>query len=151
MTEQQNFDDQMRETFERASEQQREGAEVLTNLTAVADVRAVFADPVESGEYMVITASENMAGLGFGGGFGGGSGSMGGQETEARGNEGTGFGGGSGGGGGAQSRPVAAIIIGPDGVRVEPIVDVTKFMLALFTTLGSMALMFARMQSKSRG
>ncbi len=150
MSEQQDFGDQMRETFERASEQQREGAEVLSNLTAIADVRAVFSDPVESGEYTIITASENFAGLGFGSGFGGGTGMMGRQE-ESQAGEGTGFGGGSGGGGGAQSRPVAAIIIGPEGVRVEPIVDVTKFMLALFTTLGGMALMFARMQRKSRG
>ncbi|NLH06129.1 MAG: hypothetical protein GX484_00835 [Chloroflexi bacterium] len=140
----------MRETFEWATEQQREGAEVLSNLAAIADVQAVFSDPIEAGDYTIITASENFAGLGFGSGFGGGTGMMG-RREESQAEEGSGFGGGAGGGGGAQSRPVAAIIIGPEGVRVEPIVDVTKFMLALFTTLGGMALMFARMQRKSRG
>ena len=42
-------------------------------------------------------------------------------------------------------RPVAAITIGPDGVSVEPIVDATKIAIALFTTIGAMALMFSRM------
>ena len=34
-------------------------------------------------------------------------------------------------------RPVAAIIINQEGVRVEPIVDVTKVGLAFLTTLGA--------------
>jgi hypothetical protein len=40
---------------------------------------------------------------------------------------------------------VAAIVISPAGVRVEPIVDVTKIALAVFTTLGFMTAMIARM------
>jgi hypothetical protein len=46
------------------------------------------------------------------------------------------------------SRPVAAIIISPGGVRVEPIVDVTKIVLAVFTTLGFIATMFTRMSRR---
>ena len=44
------------------------------------------------------------------------------------------------------ARPVAAIIIEPDGVRVEPIMDPTKIAVAFFTTLLSiiMALSKAR-------
>ena len=57
---------------------------------------------------------------------------------------------GIGGGGGSAGRPVAAIIIGPEGVRVEPVVDVTKIALAVFTTAGAMLLMLGRMNSTSR-
>jgi uncharacterized spore protein YtfJ len=53
---------------------------------------------------------------------------------------------GSGGGGASGGRPVAAILVGPDGVRVEPIVDVTKLGLAFFTTLGAMFLMLSKMR-----
>jgi hypothetical protein len=44
------------------------------------------------------------------------------------------------------ARPVAVISVGPDGVDVEPVVDVTKLGLALFTALGAMFLMFGRMR-----
>jgi hypothetical protein len=46
---------------------------------------------------------------------------------------------------------VAAIIAGPDGVRVEPIVDVTKLGLAALTALGGMFLALNRMRKASRG
>jgi uncharacterized spore protein YtfJ len=76
--------------------------------------------------------------VGFGLGSGGGS--QGAAEDE---NGGSGSGG--GGGGRVLARPVAAIILSPAGVRVEPIVDVTKIVLAVFTTLGFMIAMFTRM------
>jgi uncharacterized spore protein YtfJ len=57
-------------------------------------------------------------------------------------------GGGGGGGGTSSGRPVAVISVGPDGVEVEPIVDVTKIGLALLTTIGSMGLMFLKMKKK---
>jgi hypothetical protein len=57
---------------------------------------------------------------------------------------------GGGGGGVTLGRPVAAITIGPEGVYVEPIVDVTKIAIALFTTVGAMALMFSRMSKLSQ-
>jgi hypothetical protein len=41
---------------------------------------------------------------------------------------------------------MAVINIGPSGVRVEPVVDVTKIGLALFTTLGAMFMMLSRMR-----
>jgi uncharacterized spore protein YtfJ len=63
---------------------------------------------------------------------------------------GSGVGYGGGGGGVTMGRPVAAIIIGPDGVTVEPIVDATKIAIALFTTIGAMALMFSRMMKLSQ-
>jgi hypothetical protein len=46
------------------------------------------------------------------------------------------------------SRPVAAVVISPTGVRVEPILDLTKIVLAALTTLGFMAATLTRMQGK---
>lgn len=54
-------------------------------------------------------------------------------------------GGGGGGGGRTLSRPVAAVVISPNGVRVEPIVDITKVWFAGLTTAGFMLAMMARM------
>lgn len=73
------------------------------------------------GAYTVITASELSIGLGFG--FGGG----------------------------AMARPVAAIEIGPSGVRVEPIVDPTKISIAFFTATGSMFMMLLKMKRAAAG
>jgi uncharacterized spore protein YtfJ len=53
-------------------------------------------------------------------------------------------GGGLGGGGGSHGRPVAVIVIGPNGVRVRPVVDVTKIGIAAVTTWLAMFLMFRR-------
>jgi uncharacterized spore protein YtfJ len=52
---------------------------------------------------------------------------------------------GGGGGGRVFSRPVAVIVASPEGVRIEPVVDPTKIVLAALTTVGFMAGMFARM------
>jgi uncharacterized spore protein YtfJ len=99
----------------------------LANLFDVYQPGVVFSEPYFVDDHTVITASEVYVGMGLG--FASGSG---------RGDEGAGEGGGGGGGGGSAGRPVAAIIVGPQGVRVEPIVDVTKIALAFFTTLGAM-------------
>jgi uncharacterized spore protein YtfJ len=64
---------------------------------------------------------------------------------------GVGVGTGGGGGGASSGRPIAVISVDEEGVKVEPIVDVTKIGLALFTTLGSMFFMLSRMRRASRG
>jgi uncharacterized spore protein YtfJ len=111
----------------------------LDKFLTAANVEAVYGPPISQGENTVIPAAEILSVAGFGLGLGGGSQ----NSTEA---ENTGGGGGGGGGGGrVLARPVAAIIISPTGVRVEPIVDVTKIVLAVFTTLGFMTAMFTRM------
>ncbi len=124
-----------------------------------ASVEAVYGDPVRSGETLIIPAAEVVSAMGFGLGAGSGY-NEGGQEeagetdeaeSEAKeasqpANAGGGMGG--GGGGRAFSRPVAVIIASPEGVRVEPVVDVTKIALAFFTALGFMIGMVARMQSR---
>ena len=113
----------------------------LDKFLTAANVEAVYGSPVSQGENLVIPAAEVLSAFGFGVGSGGGPGSA---NTE---NTGSGVGG--GGGGRVLSRPVAAIIMSPTGVRVEPIVDVTKIALAVFTTLGFMVTMFTRMGKHS--
>lgn len=120
---------------------------LMDKLFTVAEPGRVFSEPVSAGEYTVITASDIHVGMGFGYGAGGGTGS---PASEAEGAptsaEATGYGGGGGGGGVSRGRPVAAISVGPNGVEVEPVVDVTRLGLAFFTTIGSMFLMFRRMR-----
>jgi uncharacterized spore protein YtfJ len=57
---------------------------------------------------------------------------------------------GGGGGGGSSGRPVAIITIGPEGVTVKPVFDITKILLAGLTSLGAMVMMFGKMLKASR-
>lgn len=115
----------------------------MDKFLSAANVEAVYGPPVSQGENIVIPAAEVLSIAGFG--LGSGSGSQGSANPEN-----TGSGGGGGGGGRVLARPVAAIVISPRGVRIEPIVDVTKIVLAVFTTLGFMVAMLNRMTSKKR-
>lgn len=141
---------------------QENSQQILEKFVETARPSSVFASPLTAGDYTVITASEVYAGMGVGFGGGGGSGPAASEEpigdqppAEQPADKeglppGSGVGYGGGGGGVTLGRPVAAITIGPDGVFVEPIVDVTKVAIALFTTIGAMALMFARMSKLSQ-
>ncbi len=136
---------------------QENSQQILEKFVETARPSSVFAPPLTAGDYTVITASEVYAGMGVGFGGGGGSGPAapekpGGDQSPAEPSAadeelpaGSGVGYGGGGGGVTMGRPVAAITIGPDGVSVEPIVDATKIAIAFFTTIGAMALLFARM------
>jgi uncharacterized spore protein YtfJ len=116
---------------------QAQAIEVLGRLVAVADQGAVFSAPIQAGDYTVITAAEVSVGMGLG--FGGGEG----PKDE-------GSGGGGGGGGFSAGRPVATIQIGPDGVRVEPIVDASKIALTFFTVIGAIFITVRGMRRASR-
>ena len=96
--------------------------QALSKLVITASADAVFGEPVVNGNTTVIPCSEVVIGMGMGSGGG---------PVDENGNQ---TGSGSGGGGGARGRPVAAIIITQDGVRVEPILDLTKIVLASLTT-----------------
>jgi uncharacterized spore protein YtfJ len=109
----------------------------MDTFLSAANVEAVYGAPISQGEHIVIPAAEVLSIAGFGLGAGGSSG-------ESAGPEGAGSGG--GGGGRVLARPVAAIVISPTGVRVEPIVDRTKLGLAVLTTLGFMVGMLTRMK-----
>ena len=112
-------------------------SDALSRLFDVAQASSVFSEPITIGDRVVITAAEVTVGVGMG--MGAGMGSDDGEEG-AEGVEGktTGGGGGGGGGGGSMARPVATITVGPNGVHVEPIVDVTKLGVAFFTALGAL-------------
>ena len=111
----------------------------MDKFLSAANIEAVYGPSVSEGENTVIPTAEVLSFAGFG--LGAGSGPEGDGENKNTG------GGGGGGGGRVLSRPVAAIVISPAGVRVEPIVDVTKIVLATFTTLGFMVATLARMQN----
>ncbi len=132
--------------FTTSVQNQSEATAVLDKLVATARAEAAFSSPVTQGEHTVITASEVYVGMGLGFGYGGGETPMVANEEVTTSGANYGGGGGGGGGGSAGARPVAAISIGPNGVHVEPIMDVTKVALAFFTTLGAMLLMLRGMK-----
>jgi uncharacterized spore protein YtfJ len=109
---------------------------------ATADVNRVFGRPIKQENKVIIPAAEVL----WAGGFGGGSGAWDAPVNEAE-DAASGAGDGSGGGGRSFARPVAVIIADEDGVRVEPIIDPTKILLAALTAGGFMAAMAMRMLS----
>jgi uncharacterized spore protein YtfJ len=128
-----------------------QAATMLEKLFAAAQPGAVYGQPVESGTHTVITAAEVTSGGGFGMGVGLGPPPR--SDEAAAPPEGSepGGGGGVGGGGGAMGRPVAVIAIGPDGVTINPIVDVTKIALAGLTAWATMlGLLRARRRAGKR-
>jgi uncharacterized spore protein YtfJ len=144
------------QSFRATAEKNREHiAALIERIYGATRPGAVFGEPITSGGYTVITAQEISSGGGFGTGMGFGPSSPGaarteaGEETSATPSENPPSGGGGmGGGGGAMSRPVAAIIIGPDGVRVEPIIDRTKVVITVITAVLAMAAVFGRMRRR---
>ena len=104
----------------------------MDELFAVAQLGSVYGEPVTHEECTVIAASEVSVAMGFGHGMGGGS-PLEPATREAiernvsRDKTGinAGIGSGGGGGGASSGRPVAIINIGPDGVRIQPVVDLT--------------------------
>jgi uncharacterized spore protein YtfJ len=119
-----------------------QAAELMEMLFAVADTSSVYSEPVVAGAYTVITASEVGAGGGFGFGSGGGSD----NRNEGEGKPSGGWGSGGGGGGGSMARPVAVISIGPDGVKVEPVMDVTKVAVTFLTAVGGLFMAARRLR-----
>lgn len=111
--------------------------ETLSQFLDAAGVQAVYGEPVQNGDIIVIPSAEVLSVMGFGVGTG-----------RSRGSDENASGGGGGGGGRVLSRPVAAIVISPDDARVEPIVDVTKVALAGLTAAGFMLGMLMRMSRR---
>jgi len=121
---------------------QEQGMELMDKLALTARPEAVFGPPATHGDYTVITSSEVMSGLGFG--FGGGSGPAGtpADEEEQPQEQTTpsdkiASGTGGGGGGYSAARPVAVIVVSPQGVEVKPVFDLTKVALAWITAVAS--------------
>lgn len=133
-------------SIQSAIKNQEESVRLTERLFEVANPDAVYSKPRKSGEYTIITASEVMIGLGSGYGVGGYTPSED-KEAIAEGEE-VGSGGGGGGGGYSTARPVAVISVGPDGVEIQPVLDRTKFGIALVTAVGSMFIALSRMKRK---
>jgi uncharacterized spore protein YtfJ len=112
----------------------------LEKFMEAARVEAAIGAPIEHGDSLVIPTAEVINVMGFGMGTGPAHDED--EADEAR-------PGGGGGGGQALARPVAVIVMSPAGVRVEPVVDVTKIALAVFTAAGFISAMVWRM-SRSR-
>jgi len=110
-------------------------------------VSAVYGEPIQQGDQTIIPAAEVLSIAGFGVGYGYGQGTEAAREGGEPGDTGSGGGGGGGGGGRILSRPVAVIIATPDGVRVKPVVDVTKIVLAWITALGFIMATLMRMRT----
>jgi uncharacterized spore protein YtfJ len=146
----------LEETVALIDKARQQAATMLEKIFAAAQPGAVYGQPVGSERYTVITAAEVTSGGGFGMGMGLGPPSRPGSraptaEAAQPEDRQTGGGGGLGGGGGAMGRPVAIIAIGPDGVTVKPVVDLTKVALAGLTALVSMlGLLRARRRARNR-
>ena len=110
----------------------------LDKLLETARVQAVYGEPVRNGDTVVIPTAEVLGLMGFGIGTGGS------RDDKQQASGGIG----GGGGGRTLSRPVAAIVLTPNRVRVEPIVDVTKVWMAGLTAAGFMFAMLARMSRR---
>ncbi|MFD3167106.1 hypothetical protein [Herpetosiphon sp. NSE202] len=107
-------------------------AQALAQAGALVPAGSIFSAPITVGPYTIITASTVAGGSGFGSGF----------RRMLPGMDGTA--GGLGGGGGTAGRPVAVIILGPDGVTVQPIVDVTRIAMSALVVAGLVALCWRR-------
>jgi uncharacterized spore protein YtfJ len=140
----------MNGTTSTAEQTRQQSEQMLDKLFAAAQPGAVFAAPVVSGAYTMITASEIAAGGGFG--FGSGTAPAPSSKPDSMDDHAASVAGGSGGGGGGGStgRPVAAIVIGPDGVKVQPIFDWTKVALAGVAAWGAVAVMAVRLARKNQ-
>jgi len=118
-------------------------SDTMNKFLAAANVNAVYGEPIQSGDSLIIPTAEVLSGLGFGMGVGVGNNAA--KDEEGKPAQSSGGGGGGGGGGRVLSRPVAVIIASPQGVRVEPVVDVTKVALAALTAGGFILGMLLRM------
>lgn len=127
--------------FSTIIEDREQARDLLRRLITIARPEAIYSEPLEAGDHRIITASEVSTGLGVG--YGGGQGPIeeGGEDT------GTGIGG--GGGGYSKARPVAVIDVGPEGVKIEPIIDSTKIGLAFLAALGGLFAMAGALRRRS--
>ncbi|HEY43959.1 MAG TPA: hypothetical protein G4O11_08270 [Anaerolineae bacterium] len=118
---------------------------VMGKLLETSGVSVVYGRPIKQDDVTIIPAAEVIAGIGFGSGFGYGP-----LREGEEGSTVTGGAEGGGGGGKVFSRPVAVVVASPDGVRVEPVQDRTKVLLAAITAGGFMAAALLRMISPKR-
>jgi uncharacterized spore protein YtfJ len=122
----------------------------MDRLLDTGSVDMVFGEPIQHGDTVIIPCSEAFTVIGMGAGYGYGSAPIKHDEGEGASEPSEGGGGGGGGGGRTFARPVAVVVASPEGVRVEPVVDVTKIVLAALTAVGFMGSLMVRMNSSKR-
>ena len=153
------MDDPMNDMMESVRKESEARSQMLQRLLAGADSSAVFGSPVSSGGFTVIPVAEVASGGGFGSGLGFGLPRMRGERTagrmgdaESSGGQGTGVFDatvqGGGGGGGSLGRPVAVIVLKPDGVDIKPVIDVTKLAITALGAFGAAAAVSLRLLTK---
>ena len=113
---------------------------LVDRLVEATKVDAVFGAPIERDGVTLITCSE--LGVGLGGGFGPAKPVDAPKNAEAA--EGI------GGGAVARGRPVAVIVMTHDGVKIKPIVNVTRIVLAQVAMLGIVFLLTSRVLRHNR-
>lgn len=111
--------------------------EKIGSISDEINVDAVFGKPETVGDRVLIPVAEIAYGFGAGLGIGGPSCSCeepcdeeDAENCECECHEEHGEGAGGGGGAGGRARPIAYIEVGPDGTKVEPIMDEQKIALA---------------------
>lgn len=117
----------------------------MERLFAAANVKNVYGRPIQQGDTTIIPAAEVIAAGGFGVGYGSGIRP---EKSDAEGGLEGGSGSGGGGGGTSLARPVAVVIASPEGVRVEPVIDLTKIGLAVITAWGFMLSQVLKMRRR---
>jgi uncharacterized spore protein YtfJ len=114
--------------------------ETISKFVSASKVGEVYSEPRREGNVTVISCSEVSSWMFFGMGFG-----LGGAPTTKK----NGQGGGHAGGGNTYARPVAAIEVTSTGVRVKPIIDITKIGLAAVASWGvAMTMIFRWMKHR---
>ncbi len=110
-------------------------------LAAAASPEAAVGPAVSADGYTTVPLLESMFAGGYGMGLGGGN-----APRDAGAGDGSSMGGGGGGGGGGagRSRVVAVLVVGPNGVELRPVVDVTKLGLAGIAAAIGLAGIFRR-------
>ena len=111
--------------------------DTMAHFLATAGVDTVYGQAIRKGDTVIIPTAEVLSALGFGAS----QGVM--NRKEGKGGKWSG----GGGGGRTFSRPVAVIVVSPEGVRVTPVFDTTKIILAGLTALGFMFSTLLRMRS----
>jgi uncharacterized spore protein YtfJ len=101
----------------------RSVVKMMDRFKDIASASTCFGTPIQVGDQTIIPAAEVMAGFGAGGGSGEGPAA---DDDD----EGTGSGEGAGGGGFSRARPIAVVVVAPEGVTVEPVLDVTQIAMA---------------------
>jgi uncharacterized spore protein YtfJ len=106
------------------NDEARPNLEPIEKMIEGLGVDAVFGEPIKEGDVTVVPVAEVRLGFGYGSGSGRG------REEESEGAPSTGEGRGSGGGAGGRASARGYIRISSEGVRFEPVPDVTRIALA---------------------